>query len=309
VSDTAQIAATVVTHGPDGEYGPLIESLVAQGVAPGAITLIQNPVSPSDPTPEPPVDGVVVLRTERNLAYAGATNVGVRHHLAGDSRYILCLSQDLRLREGAVAALLAAMETAPGFGVLAPVLWLREGDQVFSYGGRRGRRHGWVEHITERPEPSADGIAECDWADGAALLVRHEVFEQIGGLEERLAHYFEETTFQLRARRAGWRVGVVLGAVAEQRPGQAARPAFHAYMISRNGFEYARMSSGLLGVAATASRALRESWELGRSYPAAGPGERAVVRTRLAATWLGFVDFALRRFGPPPDRIRRLNGA
>ncbi len=268
------IGVIVLTHGPQGEYAPLIASLVEQGVAAASIALVQNPVDPSDPCPDPPVPGITVLRMERNLAYAGGMNAGIRHHLARGVQNVLILTQDLRLRDGAVDALLAAAERHPEYGVLAPMLWLRDQEGVFSYGGRRGRRGGWVEHIREGPPPAEDGIARCDWADGAALLIRREVLEQVGLLDESLFIYFEETELCLRATRAGWAVGVVLASEAEQESGQPARPGSHAFLISRNGFEYARRSSGLVGVAAALRRALLESFQLLRGYRGAR-GSRA----------------------------------
>lgn len=300
------LGVTVLTHGPTGEYGPLIESLVAQGVAPDAISLVQNPVDPSDPRPDPPVPGVAVLRTERNLAYAGGMNTGIRHQLARGASHVLLLTQDVRLRPGAVGALLSAAERHSEYAVLAPLLWVRDGEGVFSYGGRRGRRGGWVKHVLDGPPPSVDGIAPCDWADGAALLIRREVFERVGFLDERLFIYFEEVDLCLRVTRAGWRVGVVLDAEAEQESGQPARPAFHAYLISRNGFEFARRSAGVVGVMAALLRAARESWEIALSYREANPPERAAARVKIGGIWLGFRDFLLRRWGAPPPVVARL---
>jgi GT2 family glycosyltransferase len=233
-------------------------------------------------------------------------NTGIRHHLERGAERVLLLTQDVRLRRGAVDAWLSAAERSPGYGVLGPLLWLRDEARVFSYGGRRGRRGGWVEHILEGPPPASDGIADCDWADGAALLVRSEVFERVGLMDERFFIYFEETDFCLRATRAGWRVGVVLGAAAEQESGQPARPGFHAYLISRNGYEYARRSSGLVGVAGALRRSLLESAQLLRSYGSGGAEERSAVRIKLTGMWLGLVDFLRRRFGPPPERVARL---
>jgi GT2 family glycosyltransferase len=304
VTGVDQLGVVVLTHGPEGEFGPLVDALVDQGVPGEAIALVQNPVSPSDPEPAPPAERAAVLRMPGNLAYAGGMNAGIRHQLERGARLVLILTQDLRPREGMVEALLAAERRAPAFGVLAPVLWVRDEDRVFSWGGRRGHRHGWVSHIVDGPPPARDGIAEVDWADGAALLLRREMLEQVGLLDEKLFIYFEETTLCLRATQAGWKVGLVLDAGAEQASGEGARPAFHAYLISRNGFEFARQSSGPLGVLAALRRALVQTWELARSYPGAEDGERSAARIKVAGTWLGFVDFARRRFGPPPERLR-----
>jgi hypothetical protein len=297
------VGVVVLTHGPKGEYGPLVEQLIEQGASPESIAIVQNPVDPSDPIAVAPDPGVKVLRTPRNLAYAGGMNTGIRHHLRNGVSRVLMLTQDVRLRPGALDALLAASERHPEYGVLGPLLWLRGEDRVFSYGGRRGRRGGWVEHVLDGPPPATDGIAESDWADGAALVVRREVFERVGLLDETLFIYFEETDLCLRAARAGWKIGVALDAHAEQESGQPARPGFHAYLISRNGFEYARRSSGLMGVLAATRRALRESLELARGYRAGDAGQREAARVKIRGTWLGFFDFVRRRFGPPPERI------
>ncbi len=298
------LGIVVLTHGPHGEYGPLIVQLLEQGAAAESITLVHNPVAPTDPPAQSPDPDVVVLRMARNLAYAGGMNAGIRHHLARGATRVLLLTHDVRLRSGALEALLAAGDRHAEYGVLGPVLWLRDEPRVFSYGGRRGRRGGWVSHIVPGPPPAQDGIARCDWADGAALLIRRELLERVGLIDESLYIYFEEADLCLRATRAGWGVGVVLDAEAEQQSGQPARPGFHAYLIGRNGFEYARRSSGLIGALAAVRRAARESLELLLAYPRAKQPERRATRTKLTGTWLGFLDFLRRRFGPPPEHLR-----
>ena len=46
--------------------------------------------------------------------------------------------------------------------------------------------------------------ARCDWVAGASFLVRREVFERVGLLDEGYFMYFEETDFCLQAARAGF---------------------------------------------------------------------------------------------------------
>jgi len=276
---------------------------VDQGVPGESIALVHNPASPTDPDPPALAEGATVIRMDSNRGYAGGMNAGIRHHLARNSGLILLATQDLRLRPGATPALVAAAERAPAYGALGPLLWVSGEDRIFSGGGRRGRHAGWVTHVKERPQPAADGIAPSDWVEGACFLVRREVVERVGLLDESLFMYFEETEFCLRTTRAGWNVGVVLDAEAEQESGQSARPGLHAYLISRNGFEYARRSSGFVGVAATARRALLESGRLLRAYPSADTSGRFATRIKLTGMWLGFAHFVRRRFGPPPDRV------
>jgi len=52
--------------------------------------------------------------------------------------------------------------------------------------------------------PAVDQPARCDWVAGASMIVRREVFEKIGLLDEKYFMYYEETDFCLRAARAGF---------------------------------------------------------------------------------------------------------
>ena len=49
-------------------------------------------------------------------------------------------------------------------------------------------------------------FGEVDWVEGSCMMVRRQVFEQIGLLNSNYFAYWEETDFCRRARRKGWRV-------------------------------------------------------------------------------------------------------
>jgi GT2 family glycosyltransferase len=57
-------------------------------------------------------------------------------------------------------------------------------------------------HVIASPPP--DEPSPADWVSGASMMVRREVFEKIGLLDEGYFMYFDETDFCLRAARAGW---------------------------------------------------------------------------------------------------------
>jgi GT2 family glycosyltransferase len=54
-------------------------------------------------------------------------------------------------------------------------------------------------------------IARRDFVIGSVLLLRGEAVDEIGGLDERFFLYAEETDWQMRAARAGWRSLLVEG--------------------------------------------------------------------------------------------------
>ena len=51
--------------------------------------------------------------------------------------------------------------------------------------------------------------AEIDWISFACVLIRREVVEQIGPMDEGFFMYFEDVDYCLRARSAGWQIAYV----------------------------------------------------------------------------------------------------
>ena len=45
---------------------------------------------------------------------------------------------------------------------------------------------------------------QVDWLPGASMMVRRQVFESVGLMDDEYFLYYEETDFCLQAKRAGW---------------------------------------------------------------------------------------------------------
>ncbi|HKN94497.1 MAG TPA: glycosyltransferase family 2 protein, partial [Thermoleophilaceae bacterium] len=275
------------------------------GIPADSIVIVQNPTGPDDPAIAPPDPGVVVRRAERNLGYASGMNEGIRHQLERGVDWVLLLTHEIRFHPGSLQALLEAARHADGYGMIGPALWWQERDQPLSFGGKRGDLSG-IHHLQERPHTPPNGIAACDWIDGAAQLIRAELLEQAGLLDERFFIYYEDVELCLRASRAGWLVGVVPQALADASPGAASRPGAYAYLTSRNGLEYARLAGGAKALTTRLMRQCEHSVNLLREYRRADEAGRARCRAALRGLWMGTLDFARRRWGPPPATLMGL---
>ncbi|MEX1140862.1 MAG: glycosyltransferase family 2 protein [Thermoleophilaceae bacterium] len=303
---SASLSLVVLTYGEGGEHEPLVESLLDEhGVAPASLLVVHNPSRPGEPDPRVP-SGCDYVRAPHNLGYAGGMNLGVERQRERGAELVLLLTHDARLRPGALDALVEAAEREPRYGILGPTLVLRDGDAPFSFGGVV-RRNGTVAHIERRPFAAAGAIVPCDWVDGGTMLVRPAMLDRVGGFDERFWGYCEELDLCLRAVRAGYRVGVVADATAEQSPGGTKRRGAWAYLLTRNGIEYARRAAGARGVAAATAQALStiavSLLRVGVRGLRLRPGDPVEPWQLLAGTTCGLVDFARRRWGPPPPRL------
>jgi N-acetylglucosaminyl-diphospho-decaprenol L-rhamnosyltransferase len=299
-----ELGVTVLAYGGGGEFRALIDSLLAEGVPATAIVVVHNSAEPGEAAPET-VAGVEVVQTGANPGYAGGMNAGVARLLGRGVGQLLVLTHDARLRPGALAALRDAAAAQPRFGILGPALVLTGTETPFSFGGVTGAG-GANSHRKERPRGGSDGVFECDWVDGGTMLVRRQVFERVGVFDERFWGYVEEADLCLRARRAGFAVGLVAAAVADQDPGHGKRVGAWAYLTTRNGIEYARRARGVRGLLGTTLRSL---WIVNLSLLRAGlraarlrPGAPAEPWAQAVGTWRGTVDRYRGRWGaPPPD--------
>ena len=96
-------------------------------------------------------------------------------------------------------------------GIVGPLFVDSAGEiQLNCFGTQRTPFSTIGKKIFGRGKPSAgeDEIFETDWVSGGAMMVRRNVFEKIGGFDERYFMYFEDVDLCLRAKKLGYKVAV-----------------------------------------------------------------------------------------------------
>jgi N-acetylglucosaminyl-diphospho-decaprenol L-rhamnosyltransferase len=155
-----------------------------------------------------------VLRSPVNGGFAAGNNLGIR---AVDAGAYLLLNSDTIVRPGAIASLRDAMRRRPDAGIIAPRLEAPDGtpqDSAFRAPTPateliRAARTGLVTRLLRRHDvvlPREEEPAEAEWVAFACVLIRSEVVERIGPLDEGYFMYFEDIDYCRRAREAGFKV-------------------------------------------------------------------------------------------------------
>jgi GT2 family glycosyltransferase len=171
-------------------------------------------------------DSVAMVRAEfpdvrlrvnaANRGYTGGNNDGIA---ASTGRYVLILNPDTQVIGDALSTLVTYAEAHPDVGVVAPQLLNPDGSVQPS----RRRfptlttalfESTWLQSIAPRGglrdyymlDRSDDETLQVDWAVGACLLVRREVIDQVGPLDEGFFMYSEELDWCRRIKQAGWKI-------------------------------------------------------------------------------------------------------
>jgi N-acetylglucosaminyl-diphospho-decaprenol L-rhamnosyltransferase len=294
-SGPGRLGAAILHYRQPEDALRTVEALLAQTLPPDHVLVVDN--ASGDPFVEPLrarlPDRVRLVVAAENRGYAAGMNLALRELLGSGARLLLLLTHECLLAPTALERLVARASEQPGVGVTGPLLAYRSApDQTFSAGVRLDPRNWDVRHIGSR-EPLAawrDGAPRpVDSLDGSCMLLRSEVVESIGPLDERYFMYWEETEYAARARRAGWTVECVPGAVAWQEP-----KGVPPYLDTRNRLRFVAQTAPPRMLARELLRVpvrlVRE--QLSSSTP---PERRAGLPLRA----LGLRDFVLRRWGPP----------
>lgn len=141
---------------------------------------------------------VKLLEFDENLGFAGGYNRALRET---GYRYTLLLNSDVETPAGWLTPLHNFMEAHPDAAACQPKILSYKQKGKFEYAGAAGGfidRNGYpycrgrIFDTVEDDNGQYDTPVEVFWATGAALMVRTDLYEKTGGLDERFFAHMEE---------------------------------------------------------------------------------------------------------------------
>lgn len=141
---------------------------------------------------------VKLLEFDENLGFAGGYNRALRET---GYRYTLLLNSDVETPAGWLTPLHDFMEAHPDAAACQPKILSYKQKEKFEYAGAAGGfidRNGYpycrgrIFDTVEDDNSQYDTPIEVFWATGAALMVRTDLYEKAGGLDERFFAHMEE---------------------------------------------------------------------------------------------------------------------
>ena len=157
---------------------------------------------------------VRLVALPENVGFGAGNNRGAA---LASGRWLLLLNSDAFVRPGAIDELVRFAESRPAAGVVGPRLsWpdgrLQRSCRRFPTVFRIATEFLYLRKIAPRSrilngfyygEFAHDEAWRVDWVTGACVLVRRELFEQLGGFDEAFFLYSEEVDLIYRARQLG----------------------------------------------------------------------------------------------------------
>lgn len=154
-----------------------------------------------------------------NRGFSGGNNLIIRKWLGTPDcpEYFLLLNADIEVYPGAMETLVRFMDTHPRVGVAGSRCEWEDGNTQgtpfrfkniateFDTGLRLGIVSKLLARWAGRIPPPMESC-RVDWVAFASAIIRREVIEAIGPLDDGLYTHFDDIDFCLNATRAGWEV-------------------------------------------------------------------------------------------------------
>jgi len=153
---------------------------------------------------------IKLIENKKNLGFAKGNNVGIKYALDNGADYILLLNNDTKIEMNFLENLIKL-----DYPISSPVVKFREFKEnpklIYDLGGYVNWWTGRTTHLNlygKEYKKKNNGVVECDYVAGCCMLVKREVFERIGLLDERYFIYFEDVDFCVTAKKNGFKVAV-----------------------------------------------------------------------------------------------------
>jgi GT2 family glycosyltransferase len=207
VGGSEAMAVVVVTHQSANDLPRLLAAISGQLRAADELVIVDNASADGTAALARSLSGrATVLETGENLGFAGGCHAGAA---VTQAPLVLFLNPDCQAQPDCLERLREASPAHPDWGAWQAAVLLQDGRVNSSGGVVHYLGIGWAGDCEQPLSVLPARDREIAFPSGAAMVVRREVWTELGGLDREYFMYGEDLDLGLRLWLAGYRVGVV----------------------------------------------------------------------------------------------------
>lgn len=185
---------------------------------------------------------VHVIRSEQNLGFAGGNNLGIR---SAQGNYLFLLNNDTLIVKDTVDLLIKRLRSSEGIAGVSPLILNYTEPHTIQFAG-----YTPLSSITLRNRTTGRGSRDksrypakrTPYLHGAAMLLKKQVIDQIGGMPEEYFLYYEELDWCTRITAEGYELWYDPAFEIWHKDGSSSGKGspLQCYYLSRNRLLYAQ---------------------------------------------------------------------
>ncbi len=157
------------------------------------------------------------ILASKNLGYGAGMNLGAKY---ANGKYLFVLNPDVVFKSDIISSLINKISKNDQIGIVAPLLYSTN-NKIMEQGTRELTplraliKYSFLDKLFPNNPISKnywvnnwkiDKLKQVDNVPGTALIIKKEVFDNVGGFDERFFLYFEEFDLCKRVREQGYKI-------------------------------------------------------------------------------------------------------
>lgn len=215
-----------------------------------------------------PFKKVSMFTPKINLGFAGANNLGIKKAMEMNAQFFILLNNDTLISSDFFQKIISYAQTASEAGLICPKIYFAPGNEYHKNRYRQTERgrviwyagglidwnniYAYHRGVDEVDHGQYNDIQETDFATGCCMLIKRNVIEKIGLLNEKYFLYYEDVDYSQTAKLNGFSVHYYPEAVIfHKNAGSSQGPGslLHQYYQTRNrlyfGFKFSSLRNKL----------------------------------------------------------------
>jgi len=194
---------------------------------------------------------LILLKNKDNYGFAGGNNIGIKFALGVlNPKYVLLLNNDTVVDKDFLTELVKVAESDEKIGIVGPKIYYYDYNgrsDVIQYCGVKfnprilhKKIHGYKKTFCNEDLPSL-----TDEVHGACMLIKSDIIQKVGFLDNNFFAYWEETDLCYRTIQFGYIMKVVSKSqiwhkTGSNNPSEKRISTFATYLFARNSIHFIR---------------------------------------------------------------------
>ena len=189
---------------------------------------------------------ITLLKTDKNLGFAGGNNIAVRQ---ASGKYMLFINNDTEVEPDFLEPMVELLENNPTIGMVSPKIYYFHTPKTFQFAGFTTINPITIRNFAigfgEKDNGQYDTVCETGSIFGAAMLVPRKVVEEVGMMTEVFFLYYEEHDWAERIKKAGYKIFFDGRSIVHHKESISTvkDSSFQIYYLNRGRILYARRNS------------------------------------------------------------------
>ena len=206
----SKIAVIIVNWKKYDFTSKCIESVLNSSFKNFKIILIDNEYQKSMSNQLKKSKKIHLIRNKKNEGFARANNQGIKYSIKNGFDYILLLNNDTLSKNDLLESLIKQSSTL-NQKIIQPLILNYDGTRIWNAGGTINYFLGTFKTLKkgESFKNFKTSINFTDWFSGCCVLIKSEIFKDIGYFDDRFFAYYEDVDFSIRLKSKGYSIAMM----------------------------------------------------------------------------------------------------